>query len=115
MSSCSHFQTPQGRRARCIKLGLCAACSGARHNTENCPAKKYGLSKPCSFCKSKSHISSLCTAGAKAADKSKSKLSEESVTGPLILDVQRQIIFYPPFVLPFAKVVSLIKFVAWLT
>ena len=84
MSSCSRYQTPQGRRARCVELGLCAACSGARHNTENCPAKKYGLSKPCSFCKSKSHISSLCTAGAKAADKSKSKLSEESVPGPSV-------------------------------
>ena len=81
MQSCSQYKTPQDRRARCIELGLCAAFSGAQHNTENCPAKKYGLSRPCFLCKSKLHVSALCTASAKAADKSKSKLSDESVPG----------------------------------
>src|SRR5215469_1172228 len=81
MQSCSQYKTPQDQRAKCIELGLCAACSGAQHNTENCPAKRYGLSRPCFLCKSKLHISALCTAGAKTADKSKSKLSDESVPG----------------------------------
>src|SRR5215469_1157647 len=34
--------------------------------------------------------------------------------GLLILVIQRQIFFYPTLVLPFAKVISLIKFVVWL-
>src|SRR5215469_18866155 len=51
MSSCSRYQTPQGRRARCIELGLCAACSGARHNTENCSAKKYDFQNHTLFAK----------------------------------------------------------------
>lgn len=53
-----------------MELGLCANCSSAKHVTLQCPAKKYGLSRPCILCKSKLHISALCSSNTKAKGKS---------------------------------------------
>ena len=70
MTSCTTYSNSVNRRARCVELGLCANCSSAKHVSLQCPAKKYGLSRPCILCKSKLHISALCSSNTKAKGKS---------------------------------------------
>lgn len=69
MSACSKYINPSARRERCIQIGLCASCSSSKHETSFCPAKKYGLSYSCAICKSKAHISALCSSGIKVNQK----------------------------------------------
>ena len=70
MSSCSTYTTPKSRRERCVEIGRCSNCSSTKHAARNCPAKQYGLDRPCGLCRSSAHITALCSAGAKAKGKS---------------------------------------------
>lgn len=73
MSSCNTYATPSARRERCIELGMCGNCSSLKHNSSGCPAKRYGLTRPCGLCKSRAHITALCSAGTKAKAKSNNR------------------------------------------
>src|ERR1700755_263464 len=61
MSSCTVYSSPASRKERCIEIELCSSCSSTKHKSKQCPAKRYGLSRPCFYCKSKKHISALCS------------------------------------------------------
>ncbi|KAL7630189.1 UNVERIFIED_CONTAM: hypothetical protein RMT77_019672 [Armadillidium vulgare] len=61
MSSCTVYSSPASRKERCIEIELCSSCSSTKHKSKQCPAKRYGLSHHCFYCKSKKHISALCT------------------------------------------------------
>lgn len=66
MSSCTTYASPLERRERCIELGMCGNCSSLKHNSSKCPAKRFGLTRPCGLCRSRAHITALCSAGAKS-------------------------------------------------
>jgi len=72
MSSCSTYPSSSARRERCVELGMCTSCSSSKHPTKQCPAKRYGLSRPCFLCRSGAHISALCPTGAMSKEKSRS-------------------------------------------
>ena len=86
MSSCTTYVTPSSRRERCVSLGMCGNCSSLKHASGGCPAKRYGLTRPCGLCRSRAHITALCSAEAKArssntlqkSTKSKSPSSSEN-------------------------------------
>lgn len=66
MTGCDVYTTASSRRERCIELGMCANCSSKKHVSAKCPAKRFGLSRPCGICKSGAHITALCSSKAKS-------------------------------------------------
>ena len=61
MLKCDKYTTSVKRRCRLKQLKLCESCSG-NHSKQDCPALSGGgLSYPCKFCDSKTHISAVCT------------------------------------------------------
>jgi len=58
MLHCKRYDNFASRKNRCVTLKLCLKCSSTRHAEQACNAH---LSHPCLFCKSRSHISALCS------------------------------------------------------
>ena len=80
MNSCVAYSSPKLRRERCVALRLCTNCSSANHHTKDCPAKRYGLSRPCWVCKSRVHITALCSSNAKSKTKSGNSINLPSTS-----------------------------------
>src|SRR5215469_12563306 len=83
LGECLKYLSFKARRERCIELKLCSSCSNGKHLAPNCPARNLGLSKGCYHCKSKKHISALCSADGKSkieTEKSSDKNNSDAST-----------------------------------
>jgi len=58
MLHCRRYDSFSTRKNRCVALKMCIRCSSTRHNEQECNAN---LTYPCLFCKSRAHISALCS------------------------------------------------------
>jgi len=58
MLSCSRYSSYQDRKRRCEELGVCSSCTSKQHQSDGC---NRPLDFACVICKSKKHISALCS------------------------------------------------------
>ena len=78
MYNCDTYDNPEARRLRCRELKMCFLCSSVKHLSDKCLGKQNKLSFECCICKSKGHISALCSKFEKVT---KTQKVDPSVTG----------------------------------